>query len=515
MVASPDSLRTVIPAAIRERLRLLDGSLHLSAELRGSLDLDDLLARLEEELGPVPRVWHTPDRFARRFGPGLSPAPFPARRPSPVSQTWVDDYVRSLFQRAMARKATDVHITYMGPYAQVAFRRLGLMQEEETLEGARGIQLIRGIFQSRLSQADSGFSEHERCDGRIADRRFLPEGLFAVRLHTEPVQSPLLPTPGVTLAMRLLFDGAGVSGTLPERLAALGFTPEQRGLIESFTETAGMTVVSGPTGHGKTTVLKNILEALACDFPHRNYCSLEDPPEYSILGVRQLSVCTRQTSEADRRRALVEALAGLMRSDPDVILLGEIRYLEAAQAAVSAALTGHAVWTTVHAGSALGVLDRLREMGLPPESLLAEGVLTGLVCQRLLPLLCPSCSLPLPGNLRLLPPRLAARLGRLFPRGELDGMRLRGPGCPACDGLGLRGMRVAAEVVPLKEPGLLALLRRGRLEEARRFWTDEMGGLSHQAHARLRVASGQVDPRLAEERLGSPLDADLAGVSPC
>lgn len=500
------ALHMDLPERVACRAQLEGTELHLSRELKGSPDLDLVLAAADRAALPLTLVWHSPSEFEQLYGP--RPAALPATDRASVPQSWVDSYVQALFQRAMHKKASDIHICYMGPYAQVSFRRMGLMMEEEVLDGALGLQLIRGLFQGQISQAESGFSEYERYDGRVADPRVLPRGLFAVRLHTEPVQSPLSAQPGVILAMRLLFDATRARGSMDERLASLGFTAEQRDHIRSFAACGGMTVVSGPTGHGKTTVLKNILEAQAAERPTRSYYSLEDPPEYVIAGVRQLNVFTKQASDQERRRALLEALAGLMRSDPDVILLGEVRYREAAEAAVSAALTGHSVWTTVHAGSALAIISRFHEMGLPLASICGENVLTGLVYQRLLPILCPRCAVPLQGRETELPADLTARLRRLYKGQAYAALRLRGPGCADCDGLGLNGQQVAAEVVPLRDQKLRALLREDRQAEAETYWRHKLGGRTCLDHARERVGCGEVDPRLAEERLGTTLDAD-------
>ena len=489
------------------RLRFVGNVCHVSAELKGSLALDGILAERARATGvmTIPIRWHKPVEFEQLFG-----TPHKGNALSEGS-SWVDDYVKKLFARAMARKVTDIHITYMGPYAEVSFRRMGLIQPEECLDGAMGLMLIRGIFQGGRSQAESGFSEYERYDGRIADQSFLPRGLFAVRLHSEPIQSPYIPGPGLNLSMRLLFDTTSVSGTLMERMAALGFTREQQELLHSFSLKSGLSVVSGPTGHGKTTVLKNIMEALARSVPTRNYYSLEDPPEYTILGVKQLNVFTKAVSDKERERALLEALAGLMRADPDVILLGEIRYLEAARAAVNAALTGHSVWTTVHASSGINVLARFREMGLPLESVCSRGVLTGVSYQRLLPILCPSCKRPLSSHKGELAKDLLKRIERLYPKEEREGLCLQGKGCKACDGMRLTAQQVAAEVIPMNDAHLVELVRANAMEEAQRYWVDVMHGTTHIAHARMRVGNGEVDPRLAEDRLGTTLDADLEG----
>ncbi|MDO4840244.1 MAG: ATPase, T2SS/T4P/T4SS family [Desulfovibrionaceae bacterium] len=536
--AEEDAWQKSLPPALAARARFEGNKLHLSADLRGSEELDLYLAmadRLQRAASQASRastdssgreakdsfpelVWHSRDSFEKRFGvrlPDTDPQG-PGRQGRP--ENWVHDYVRELFARARDKKASDIHIACMGSYATVSFRRMGFMTDEEVLDGEKGLMLIRAIFQGQISQTEGGFSLYERQDGRIAGSSFLPEGLYAVRLHSEPVQDPHGGKPGVVLAMRLLFDAADTAGSMEERLTRLGFAKEQQALLQDSARLGGMTIISGPTGHGKTTVLKNIMESMAHDTPTRSYYSLEDPPEYPIRGVHQLNVLTKSVSDDERRRAFMEALAGLMRSDPDVILLGEVRYREAAEAAVQAALTGHSIWTTVHAGSALSIITRLHEMGLPYASICAENVLTALTYQRLVPVLCPHCKISLqehPEEVQRLPQDLVQRLKHIgaaasIPEEELMAkICLRGPGCPACSHMGLAGQKVAAEAVSLREPVLRSLLREGREREARLYWRHTLHGRTYLDQARERVLSGEADPVLSEERLGTTLDADL------
>ena len=546
-LAGEGSGQDMLPRSLAGRAFFEGESLHLSNELKGSEELDLFLAKADRmkrdpnAAGPVRLVWHTQESLEQRFGirlPSGSPAGSLANGKAGSPENWVHDYVRELFVRARDKKASDIHIACMGSYATVSFRRMGFMTDEEVLDGEKGLQLVRAIFQGQISQAEGGFTLYERQDGRIAGKAFLPEGLYAVRLHSEPVQDPHGGRPGVVLAMRLLSDASDSTGTMEERLTSLGFAKEQQALLQDSARLGGMTIISGPTGHGKTTVLKNIMESMAHDTPTRSYYSLEDPPEYPIRGVHQLNVLTKSVSDAERRRSFMEALAGLMRSDPDVILLGEVRYREAAEAAVQAALTGHSIWTTVHAGSALAIITRLHEMGLPYASICAENVLTCLTYQRLVPILCPQCKIRLkehPEMLDQLSPGLVERLRRISKkpsakkasakkasarkasvrrasaRGKrfLGNICLRGPGCPACSHMGLAGQKVAAEVISLRDPVLLGLLKEGREREARRYWRQALHGRTYLDQARERVLSGEADPVLSEERLGTTLDADL------
>ncbi len=545
-LAEEGSGQDVLPRSLSGRAFFEGDSLHLSNELKGSEELDLFLAKADrirkadqKSARTLRLVWHTQESFEQRYGirlPTFAPAKSLGLGSHGSPENWVHDYVRELFVRAKEKKASDIHIACMGSYATVSFRRMGFMTDEEVLDGEKGLQLVRAIFQGQISQAEGGFSLYERQDGRIAGNTFLPEGLYAVRLHSEPVQDAHGGRPGVVLAMRLLSDASDSTGTMEERLTRLGFTDEQQALLQDSARLGGMTIISGPTGHGKTTVLKNIMESMAHDTPTRSYYSLEDPPEYPIRGVHQLNVLTKSVSDDERRRAFMEALAGLMRSDPDVILLGEVRYREAAEAAVQAALTGHSIWTTVHAGSALSIITRLHEMGLPYASICAGNVLTALTYQRLVPILCPQCKIRLsqhPEMLERLPAGLVERLRRVSKKaltskeacgsdegndGGNDGgsdegfpgnICLRGPGCPACSHMGLAGQKVAAEVISLRDPVLLGLLKQGREREARHYWRNTMHGRTYLDQARDRVLSGEADPVLSEERLGTTLDADL------
>lgn len=490
-----------VPQSLSNRLIWRDGSFHASEELQANMELDALFARYMDEMGgvAVPCVWYEPRTFDNRFGIRFD------GKEDGENQTV--RYIVDLLKKAKEQKVSDIHITYAGPYTTIEFRQMGQLQPYQPLTGTEGFELISALFQSRISQTQSTFSTYERHDGRIADRKYLPEGVFAVRLHSEPIQTPLSAEPGVFVAIRLLFDATGARGTLEERTASLGFTPAQQRLLKSFTERSGLTIIAGATGHGKSTLLKNVMEAMAEHQPTKNYMTQEDPPEYVIRGAKQVCVVT-SSSEKARKEELVDSIAGLVRSDPDVIMIGEIRYREMAEAAINAALTGHGVWTTLHASSAFGILIRLREMGVPLEDMCADGVLTGLVYQRLLPILCPHCRKPLLAHQEAISDRLWDRLGRIYREDELKGIYVREKsGCPECRGVGLVGLQVAAEIVPINRT-ILDFLKEKRMREAQEYWLKRLDGMTHIEYARRRVAAGEVDPSLAEERLGVTLDHD-------
>lgn len=180
-----------IPPVLSERLIWRDGSFHASEELKGDIQLDSLFALCSREMGVavVPCRWYAPRVFEKNFGIRFN------TKEDSINAT-VDTIV-DLLRKAWVLRASDIHITYWGPYTTIELRRLGLLQPFQTMNGLEGLEVISALFQSKVSQAggESGFTPIEQYDARIADRQYLPEGVFAVRLHAEPIQSPYIHGP--------------------------------------------------------------------------------------------------------------------------------------------------------------------------------------------------------------------------------------------------------------------------------------------------------------------------------
>lgn len=438
-----------LDGAVREKIRLSpDRSvLDYSREIAGNLPFMALAAFLQENCG-TRAVPHPAAEFALRFaGRGGE---------TETGRTEVQRRLVSLLAEAGESGASDVHIADMGAYGLVRFRVRGEMRPAAEISGTLARRLIAVAFNGLGQQNGTpGFSQASRQDARIVSRSVLPPGVHSVRLHAEPIQSDTA-SRGTFLAMRLLTGADGVTGSLGERLAALGYSEDQCRLMASLAGSRGLTLLAGPTGHGKSTTLRHVMESMVISRPDQSYLSVEDPPEYPMAGVRQIQV---PTSGGDRASAYADAIAGAMRCDPDVIMIGEIRWPAAAAAALDAALTGHAVWTTVHAADAFAIARRLTGMltsaGVPDprETLFGQGVCAGLICQRLMSLNCPRCSLPLSsltGEARrsLLPEELEEFLAGAIGPSSMGGVRLRNPdGCPACGGQGILSRAAAAEIV--------------------------------------------------------------------
>lgn len=514
---------------MRGRLALMESGLVASEELQGTLPLINLASQLRAvgvanvEFVPASRFDADFARYASRSGIGENE----------IQQLAID-----LLARAYECGATDVHLAHMGTHVRSRFRVLGLLRDDQEYDADTGARMIRAIYEHLGAAQDApAFDVNSRLDGRIINRDYLPQGLYSVRIHSEPIECDGAPDgKGTFMPLRLLRDTTGASGSLEERLGKLGYTCEevtlydnegharraraQTDIFRELSARTGIVFISGPTGSGKSTALAHCMEALIEERPGDNFLSIEDPPEKPIKGMYQIPVISKEGDE--RGDAYTNAIAGTNRDDTDTVMIGEIRYAEAALATVEVALSGNAVWATIHAADALGIIQRLdvqlRALVANPLQVVCDPiVLSGLVFQRLVPKLCPHCRIPLREYRNVISRDCLARLRRAMPedlifggaRGE--GIFVRGHGCEHCKDSGHPGLHrqtVVAEVVAL-DARLLALLRERRREEARRYWLTELHGMTYLEHARHLIATGILGPMITEEMLAMPIDADI------
>jgi general secretion pathway protein E len=231
------------------------------------------------------------------------------------------------------------------------------------------------------------------------------------------------------------------------QLEDLGFLPEQQTLVESLiSRPYGMILATGPTGSGKTTALYTALNRVNSE--DRNIVTIEDPVEYQLVGINQSQVHTTAGITFAR------GLRAILRQDPDVIMVGEIRDLETAEIAVQAALTGHLVFSSLHTNDAASALPRLLDMGVEP-FLIASSVI-GVIGQRLLRVVCRDCKTTYaPGS------EVVDELGIPEDQRSDDMLFSRGEGCPACSGRGYRGRTGVFEVLQMTDK-IKRLVMEGR-----------------------------------------------------
>src|SRR5207248_2682079 len=283
----------------------------------------------------------------------------------------------------------------------------------------------------------------------IAERRLPQDGRIRLSVRGQEIDFRVSTVPslhGESVVLRVL-DRTAVAFDFVK----LGLPDDIRqGLERAFDLPNGMVLVTGPTGSGKTTTLYTGLSKL--NSIARNIITVEDPVEYQLAGINQIQV------KPQIGLNFATLLRSILRHDPDVIMIGEIRDLETAQIAVQAALTGHLVLSTVHTNSAAATVTRLRDMGV--EDYLLSATLKGVLAQRLVRRLCPKCKIPEPAA-----PIMIERFGldRLVPPGEEVSV-YRSAGCPECRDTGYRGRRASAALLgPTQELDRLICQRQGQI----------------------------------------------------
>jgi general secretion pathway protein E len=398
---------------------------------------------------------------------------------------------KSLLQHACRERASDIHIRVKKEGAEIYFRvhndlvRMGGHPREY------GERLLATIYAAMTTVSDNSYKPHERQDASIGDRDKLPDGLYGVRVATAPTSE------GSVMVLRLLYNDAGDDA----ELEPLGFSREQAAMMQRLKdEPIGMNIISGPTGSGKSTTLQRVLQGeLAESRGAIHIITVEDPVEYPIAGAVQTPV-TNAPTEEERVRMFSAAIANAMRLDPDTIMIGEVRDRASGQNALRAAMTGHQVWTTVHANGAIAIIDRLVDLGLPLVMVADHTITTGLISQRLIKMLCQHCRKPLSRHTHELNEgQLARVMAATGP--DIGKVHLAGPGCPQCRQRGTIGRTAVVEIV-MPDAKFFEYIRGGQKEAAKEYWLAELGGNTMLDHAVAKVAAGIVDPRMAERIVG-------------
>lgn len=277
--------------------------------------------------------------------------------------------INALLTEAIKKNSSDIHIETFEQNLVVRFRVDGILREILRPHRKLASMLVSRIkVMAKLDIAEKRLPQDGRIALRIAGRA------VDVRVSTMPSSH------GERVVLRLLDKQAGRLD-----LSHLGMQPVQREALEGIlNKPHGIILVTGPTGSGKTTTLYASLSML--NHSSRNILTVEDPIEYILEGIGQ----TQVNAKVDMTFA--RGLRAMLRQDPDVVMVGEIRDLETAQIAVQASLTGHLVLSTLHTNTAIGAVTRLRDMGIEP-FLLASSLL-GVLAQRLVRRLCPDCKKP-------------------------------------------------------------------------------------------------------------------------
>lgn len=349
-------------------------------------------------------------------------------------------FVAQMIQTAVDTGATDIHVEPAADQVRIRFRRDGMLEAGEPAPRAMQAGIATRIkILSRLN---------------IAERRLPQDGRMRVPVRGQEIDlrvSVLPSVHGESFVLRIL-DKSGVTLSLD----ALGYDPEAIARLRTLAQAPnGIVLLTGPTGSGKTTTLYSVLKLRQPD-PVKIF-TVEDPVEYRLEGITQLQV------DPAIDLSFARALRSVLRHDPDIILIGEIRDPETARIAIQAALTGHLVFSTLHTNSAAGALTRLLDMGI--DGYLIGATVRAVAAQRLLRRLCPDC-----------------------------GGRPRAVPCPGCRGSGYAGRTVTYEIMEVT-PELGAMITGGATEAALQARAVAEGMRPMAEHAAGLVRAGATDLR--------------------
>ena len=365
-----------------------------------------------------------------------------------ASEAPVIRLVNLMIARAVESRASDIHIEPFENRLKVRYRVDGVLREVESPPSRLSAAVISRIkIMAKLN---------------IAERRLPQDGRIQLRAQGKEIDLRVSTVPtlwGESVVMRILDKASVVLD-----FEVLGFGPRTlKRFLAILHLPHGILLVTGPTGSGKTTTLYTALQTL--NTPERKILTVEDPVEYQLEGINQIQ------AKPQINLTFANALRSIVRQDPDVIMIGEMRDLETAGIAVQSALTGHLVLSTLHTNDSAGSITRLLDMGV--DDYLLTSTISGILAQRLVRLLCVNCRRPYPALPELVEEMRLRRFseGRerspLTPgpspaRGEGSGITLyKAVGCEQCGGTGYRGRAAIMEFLVMSDP-----LRRMVLKHA-------------------------------------------------
>jgi general secretion pathway protein E len=339
-----------------------------------------------------------------------------------ASEAPVIRLVNLMIARAVESRASDIHIEPFENRLKVRYRVDGVLREVESPPSRLSAAVISRIkIMAKLN---------------IAERRLPQDGRIQLRAQGKEIDLRVSTVPtlwGESVVMRILDKASVVLD-----FSTLGFSPHTlKRFVDILTMPHGIIVVTGPTGSGKTTTLYTALQTL--NTPERKILTVEDPVEYQLEGINQIQV------KPQINLTFANALRSIVRQDPDVIMIGEMRDLETAAIAVQSALTGHLVLSTLHTNDAAGGVTRLLDMGV--DDYLLTSTINGILAQRLVRLLCPHCRLPYQALPELIE---EMRLHRFSASGDI--LLYKAVGCEQCGGTGYRGRAAIMEFLTMTDP---------------------------------------------------------------
>ncbi|MFC1991810.1 GspE/PulE family protein [Chloroflexota bacterium] len=403
--------------------------------------------RIDPEMASVEDIWEAIDLSYRSYEkikeqmasislPGENETSIEEITPDTVEDAPIAKALTVIIDGAIKARASDIHIQPEEDGLRVRYRIDGTLYDTLNLPLATAVPIISRLkILAKMNIADRQRPQDGQLSVKPKDR---PE--IDIRVGTIPIIN------GEMAALRLL-DKSKALMTLPQ----LGFLPESLAMFEEILEVPyGMILVTGPTGAGKTTTLYASLNTL--DRKGRNIITIEDPVEYRFKNINQIQVHPRAGL------TFASGLRSILRLDPDVLLVGEIRDSETADIAIQASLTGHLVLSSIHANDAIGVVSRLLDLGVEP--FLIASALIGVVAQRMGRRVCRECAKPV-----IIP--VIEQTAYVRETGEERTEFLYGDGCKACTNTGYQGRIGFYEILRISDQIKTILLKGANATELR------------------------------------------------
>jgi type II secretory ATPase GspE/PulE/Tfp pilus assembly ATPase PilB-like protein len=386
--------------------------------------------------------------------------------------------LRLLVREALQEMVSDIHIEVRSELAKIRFRKHGelYLHAEWLPKLAREIASV--AFNKETDYAVTHFNP------LVPQNASMP---LSVEGHNIRLRLASLPAHGgFDVVLRVLTTGEEKIQPLQE----LGYTAPQVNLIEKAIHMPhGAIIISGPTGSGKTTTLASCINMISSD---RKVYTIEDPVEKLVEKATQVPV-----NEEQEDRTFASMGRASLRMDPDVIVLGEMRDLDTAAVMTRASMTGHLVFSTLHTNTAPAIVPRLVDLGISPALLSDASLLICLIYQRLVPVLCNECAVPISESNDHKPH--LGRFRQIF-GDDLSKLKCRGQYCQACKGLGISGRTVVAEIVWIDEPGRSFIQKNDTLGWEK--YLKENGWQPYTVHTLDLVKQGICDPLDAEKTIG-------------
>lgn len=430
-----------------------------------------------------------------------------------VNESELDGKFSEILAQAVQSNTSDIHMDIFPERADLKFRIHGMINKVGELDTRTANRLINYVYNVAAAEGskDTQYNPEEMQDA-LLDRYLDIDGVrshYKLRLQT----APCYPN-SITIIMRVL----PVDSQLSSTLESLGYSDKQQHMLKQAQQNpTGAIIIAGTTGSGKSTTMATMLTDIYRRTKGvKKIITAEDPPEYTIEGANQINLSAKKgaTEEGSPSDLFVKAIKVAMRSDPDIIMVGEVRDAQSSQLLSSAVLSGHQVFTTVHAASGLAILDRMINLGFEKSVITTPHFLSLLIYQCLAPIVCTNCGIPykefIERDLVDIDKECVERLKELLASdvyketvasedAENKIVFANRSGCPKCRH-GYTGRSVIAEMVDPTH-ALMEHIRNDEIEKAHREWIAS-GGQTALQHAITKMLTGVIDPRSVEDKCG-------------